>query len=160
MSLAIKRTVYQFGIIVCAALIALFFLACTASAPKTGIFNGKLKPCPNRPNCVSSEVKDISPWLPPLRFKESPKRAWKKLNRILQQMDAKIIKDQDGYLWATFTSTTFRFVDDVEFRMVTEKKVIHMRSASRTGYWDMGVNRKRVEEIRQRFDPKTLKTIK
>jgi len=69
-------------------------------------------------------------------------------------MGGKIEEEHDGYLWATFTSRVFRFVDDVEFRMVSTDGMIHMRSGSRKGYSDLGVNRRRVEKLRTLFNQK------
>lgn len=69
-------------------------------------------------------------------------------------MGGKIQEEQDGYLWATFTSRLFRFVDDVEFRMVSSDGIIHVRSGSRKGYSDLGVNRRRVEKLRTLFNQK------
>jgi uncharacterized protein (DUF1499 family) len=62
-----------------------------------------------------------------------------------------IIENRDNYLHAEFTSLIFRFVDDVEFLIDAPNGVIQVRSASRKGYSDMGVNRRRVEEIRKQF---------
>jgi uncharacterized protein (DUF1499 family) len=64
---------------------------------------------------------------------------------------SEIVTAENNYIHATFTSFLFRFVDDVEFSFDDETKVINVRSASRTGYSDLGVNRRRVEEIRKRF---------
>jgi uncharacterized protein (DUF1499 family) len=64
---------------------------------------------------------------------------------------AKIITEKDDYIHAEYTSALFRFVDDVELYFDKAKKIIHVRSASRVGYGDMGVNRKRVEELRALF---------
>jgi uncharacterized protein (DUF1499 family) len=50
--------------------------------------------------------------------------------------------------------TSLGFVDDVEFYVDGSQKVIHLRSASRVGYWDLGVNRKRMESIRTEFERK------
>ncbi len=57
----------------------------------------------------------------------------------------------DRYLWATFRSRVFRFVDDLELRLDEAGGVIHVRSAARLGYADFGVNRKRVVALRNRF---------
>ena len=62
-----------------------------------------------------------------------------------------VVTVQENYIHAEFTSRLFRFVDDVEFCFDDDHKTIHLRSASRTGYSDLGVNRKRIERIRQRF---------
>ena len=61
------------------------------------------------------------------------------------------MKADDRYIHVKFTSRVFRFVDDVEFCFDAEPKKIHVRSASRMGYFDFGVNRRRVEGIRDRF---------
>jgi uncharacterized protein (DUF1499 family) len=64
---------------------------------------------------------------------------------------ARVITETETYVHATFTSRVFRFVDDLEFYFVLDAPVIHVRSASRVGYSDLGVNRKRVEKIRKAF---------
>jgi len=63
-----------------------------------------------------------------------------------------IITEEGSYLHAETRSFLFRFVDDVEFMMDTDSRVIHVRSASRTGYSDLGVNRRRVERLRRAFN--------
>jgi len=63
-----------------------------------------------------------------------------------------IVKVTDHYIHAKFTSRLFRFVDDVEFCIDDDLKIIHVRSSSRVGYFDFGVNRRRIERIRARFD--------
>ena len=67
-------------------------------------------------------------------------------------MGGKIEADQDGYLWAVFTSRIFRFKDDLECRLAAPENLIHVRSASRLGYSDLGVNRKRVEALHKNFE--------
>jgi uncharacterized protein (DUF1499 family) len=64
----------------------------------------------------------------------------------------RIVTAQGNYIHAEVRSPVFRFVDDIEFLIDERRGNIHVRSASRTGYFDFGVNRKRVEEIRRRFD--------
>jgi uncharacterized protein (DUF1499 family) len=88
----------------------------------------------------------------PLVFEGPPETAWKKLSRTVRDAGGTIREDTGTYLWATFQTRLFRFVDDTEFRMVAAEGVIHVRSASRVGYWDLGVNRKRVERLRARFE--------
>jgi uncharacterized protein (DUF1499 family) len=87
----------------------------------------------------------------PLKYHSSSKIAWQHLKQIVSGMGGEIKSHQGNYLWATFTSRIFRFVDDVEFRLVGAENVIHVRSASRVGYSDLGVNRKRVERLRTKF---------
>lgn len=66
-------------------------------------------------------------------------------------MGGKIVLEDDFYLWATFNTRIFRFVDDLELRMDKENGVIHIRSSSQVGYSDMGANRRRIENFRARF---------
>jgi len=137
--------------------LSIIFLLTTvscASQPPTsiGLKDGKLAPCPNTPNCVSSEQTSTSSRVEPLTFNGIPEDAWQKLKSAVIDIGGKIEKEDTSYLWATFRSKIFGFVDDMEFRMDAKNRVIHMRSASRVGYSDMGVNKKRVEKLRSRFD--------
>ena len=135
----------------------LTILSCASNPPKMQWVDGKLRPCPDSPNCVSSESDRPSSRIEPLAFQGQPEKAWSDLKETLREMGGKIQEEQDGFLWATFTSRVFRFVDDVEFRMVSTDGMIHVRSASRVGYSDLGVNRRRVEELRTLFDQKKEK---
>jgi len=124
--------------------------ACSSS--NVGMQNSRLKPCPDSPNCVSSLETSPSHSVKPLIYKGAKADARKKLLSILQAAKrVKIIVSDENYIHAEFTSLIFRFVDDVEFYLDEKEPVIHVRSASRVGYSDLGVNRKRVEEIRRQF---------
>jgi uncharacterized protein (DUF1499 family) len=70
---------------------------------------------------------------------------------VLKAGNATFVEETETYWHVEFRSRIFRFVDDVEFLFDRDNKVIHVRSASRVGYSDLGVNRKRVEEIRTMF---------
>jgi len=118
----------------------------------SGLVGERLRPCPGTPNCVCSEHSDSPEWVEPLAFREmSPDEAWKFLKEVIGTMDGEVKNEQEGYLWSTFTVPVFGFVDDVEFRMDASEAVIQVRSASRLGFSDLGVNRGRVEEFRRRF---------
>ena len=146
-----KLAVIFIAVLVCVALVLLAALSCAAKPPQTGLRGGRLRPCPGKPNCVSSESAEGGGSIEPLRFQGSPSDAWTELQSVVRQMGGEIADRSDEYLWATFATRIFRFIDDVEFRMVAEERVIHVRSASRTGYYDLGVNSKRVEELRRKF---------
>ena len=126
----------------------------SSSSGESGLQEGRLRPCPDRPNCVSSEPGEGSS-VAPLVFSDEPEKAWDRLKSTVQELGGKIHEDTGEYLRSSFTSRIFRFVDDVEFRLIPEEKVIHVRSASRVGYSDLGVNRKRVERLRAAFGPGT-----
>ncbi|MBC8317141.1 MAG: DUF1499 domain-containing protein [Desulfobulbaceae bacterium] len=101
--------------------------------------------------CVSSESLNESWRVSPLAFAGSPSKAWKTLQKVLLGMDGKIESVDVPFLHVTFRSRLFGFVDDLTCRLDEGKKLIHIRSAARTGYWDFGVNRKRMEELQRQF---------
>ena len=113
-----------------------------------------LTPCPSSPNCVTSVPGHAcrNRTLPPLRFTGDPENALEALKRSVQAMEGAAFVSRDGpHLRFTFTSKLFGFVDDVEFLLAPEESVIHFRSASRLGYWDLGTNRARMESVTARF---------
>ena len=134
------------------ALLTIF--SCASNPPKVELVEGKLRPCPSSPNCVSSESDRPSSKVEPLTFNGPPEKAWGDLKETIREMGGKIEEERDGYLWAIFASRVFRFVDDVEFRMVSADGIIHVRSGSRKGYSDLGVNKRRVEKLRTLFNKK------
>lgn len=119
---------------------------------KPGLVDGKLRPCPATPNCVCSEGSSGGERIEPLVLGSiAPKAAWARLEKVIGEMGGQIRHDQDGYLWATFTVPVFGFTDDVECRLDAATGVVHIRSASRIGFSDLGVNRNRIEELRGKF---------
>jgi len=133
--------------------VVLILSHCTGAGPKDlGAIDGKLTPCPNSPNCVSSQSTDESHYVDALNYDSALYEAQERLLSLLRSMDrVKIVTVESDYIHAEFLSAFLHFVDDVEFCFDHEKKTIHVRSASRNGYYDLGVNRRRVETIRQRF---------
>jgi uncharacterized protein (DUF1499 family) len=114
--------------------------------------NGNLAPCPDTPNCVSSQAKNADQRVDPILFSGDSASAWSRLRKVIAAMKgARITQEKVGSLHAEFRSALFGFVDDVEFRMDEDAGRIDVRSASRTGYFDFGVNRRRVEEILEQF---------
>ena len=112
-----------------------------------------LPPCPDSPNCVSSQATNKDQQVDPIVFVLPPAQALARLKQVLAGMPrTRLVKEEGGYLHAEVRSFLFRFVDDLEFLVDNERNLIHMRSASRTGYSDFGVNRRRVERIRKAFD--------
>ncbi|WP_413161860.1 DUF1499 domain-containing protein [Capilliphycus salinus ALCB114379] len=118
-----------------------------------GVHEGLLANCPDSPNCVSSQSTDVVHSIDPFTYETSATEAFEKLKTIINSMDnAKIIREDEDYLYAEFTSAIMGFVDDVEFYLDEADPIIHVRSASRLGESDLGVNRKRVETIRSIFE--------
>lgn len=117
-----------------------------------GVTNGKLSPCLDSSNCVSSQSTDKAHRVEPLWYEGTLTEARKRLISMINSMNrARIVTVERDYIHAEFTTALFRFVDDVEFYFDDANKTIHLRSASRIGYYDLGVNRKRIENIRARF---------
>jgi len=135
--------------VVCSVL-GFCFIGCTGVMPTNlGVKDGKLAPCPDTPNCVSSQSTDREHGIEPLPFTKTPAEAMAALERtILAMKRTRIVARTDQYLHVEFTSFLWRFVDDVEFFVDARARVIHLRSASRLGKSDLGVNRERVEAIR------------
>ena len=125
-------------------LLILILMGCSGTrSANLGITDGKLQPCPETPNCVLSQNADESHRIAPLQTNIEA------IKKLLTTMDrVKIIKATDSYLYAEFTSKIIRFVDDVEFYFDPKEKILHVRSASRLGKSDFGVNRERIEQIR------------
>lgn len=118
--------------------------ACAGDPPQNiGIVDGRLIPCPDSPNCVCSYEQRESHAIAPLRA------TLDQIESVLLNLEeANIVRADTNYLYAEFTSRIMGFVDDVEFQYDPAAGVTHVRSASRLGYSDMGVNRKRIESIR------------
>ncbi|MGV0024860.1 DUF1499 domain-containing protein [Phormidesmis priestleyi] len=129
-------------------LLALFSFSGTRPA-NLGLQNGKLTGCPSTPNCVNSQTADPTHAIAPLRYLSTPEKAFATLKQTIQaQPKTKIVAETENYLYAEFTSNLMGFVDDVEFYLDKPAGMIQVRSASRLGESDLGVNRQRVESIR------------
>ena len=92
-------------------------------------------------------------FIKPFEYSDSIENARQKLIDILEKSrGVRLVKIESDYLHAEFRSPIFRFVDDVEFYFPDDEAIIHVRSASRLGYYDFGVNRRRAERLRSAFD--------
>lgn len=118
-----------------------------ASGPDaaSGVVEGRLRACPPSPNCVSSEAGTSEAQ----RVEALPTAAWNRLPETIAAMGGDVTEQGERYVAAEFTSRLMRYVDDLELRLAGD--AVHVRSASRVGYSDMGVNRDRVEALRERL---------
>ena len=146
----------SFLLMACAA--SLFH--CSGSRPAhLGVKGDRLVPCPDSPNCVSSQSGNPEHFIDPIACRGSVEDCRRTLLDVLESMPrAKVVQSKDRYLHVEFTSAVLRFVDDVEFFFDDAAALIQVRSASRLGYSDLGVNRKRVEKIRSELLRKLEKT--
>ncbi|MGR6873702.1 DUF1499 domain-containing protein [Pseudomonas sp. HK3] len=133
------------------ALLPSILSGCAGSPPTFTDSPSTLTPCPSSPNCVSSVLdKDDSHFIAPIESTLSIEQKHKRLYELLSQhANVSLIKTEPQYIRAEFTSSFWGFVDDVEF-IITDTQ-IHMRSASRLGYSDLGANRSRLERLRSEF---------
>ena len=136
-----------------AGLVAFWLLVGRGSAPTDlGTPDGRLEPCPETPNCVSTQAdpNDTGHYMRPITFTGTTSEATEAIARTVEESPrARITRRSDGYVRAEFTSLVFRFIDDVEFSVDDEAKLIHFRSASRLGAADMGVNRARMTKLKE-----------
>ena len=120
-----------------------------------GVKDGKLPRAKRTPNCVSSQSdpSDAEHYIEPIRFKGTASDAMAAVRKAVEGMErATVIRHEGNYLYAEFKSKLLGFVDDVEFTYDATAGVIHVRSASRLGRKDFGVNRARVEALRSRLE--------
>lgn len=127
----------------------------TPQSSKSDAAVKQLAPCPSSPNCVSTKVQDQEHQIVPFHYQMSKAEAKQALKEIVRSLPrTRLVEENETYLHYEFTSLLLRFVDDVEFVFDDGTKTIHFRSASRTGYSDLGVNRRRMEEIRKLVEGK------
>ena len=134
------------SILICISLGATHVAAGTSAGPE------RISPCPTSPNCVSSLSEDEKQHVEPFKYSGSFEKARQHLISVLEKTPrTRLVKIQDNYLHAEIRSLIFRFVDDVQFFMPADESIIHIKSASRSGFYDFGVNRRRVEHLRMAF---------
>jgi uncharacterized protein (DUF1499 family) len=131
----------------------MMMVSCAGQRPvNLGVQNSRLTDCPSKPNCVNSQATDDDHAIAPFQYKGNKIAAFKRLKKVVESFErTTIIEEKENYLHVECRSAIMGFVDDVEFYF-PEENVIHVRSASRLGYSDFGVNRKRMEKLRKLFD--------
>lgn len=123
--------------------------------------NGRLQDCGPKPNCVCSCATRASQSVPPIPLLGTAEESYTRMLELVSNMRGATIVEQikDNYIRAEFRSRIFRFVDDVEIAISETEQLIHMRSASRIGRGDLGVNRRRLVAITQRFIEPSLSGV-
>ena len=133
------------------SLIAILTLptAAWAVGSSLGVSNSHLAVCPDSPNCVISQDGDSKHAIEPITYHTERDVAQKTLLKVLTVVPrTEVVETTDNYIHALSKSRVFGFIDDVEFYFPENENVIHLRSAARTGESDLGVNRRRLEQIR------------
>ena len=122
------------------------------SPPTLDLVEGRLRPCEARPNCVASEGSGAEHAIAPFPYRGDRAASERALNAALATLPRTQVHRRQGDYWhATQQSGLFRFIDDIELRFDDASATVHLRSASRVGYSDLGVNRKRVEALRAAY---------
>lgn len=141
--LTLAQVIIQSGLI----LFILMTLSMSTQANPTA--KKKLPPCQDTPNCVSSQATDKKHYIAPFKISGDPKAAWEELRKAINEHARMIITHEtETSLHAEATTLVLHFVDDIDAFLDAEAGLIHIRSASRIGHSDFGVNRKRVEQLR------------
>ncbi|MGH8550970.1 MAG: DUF1499 domain-containing protein [Methylococcales bacterium] len=144
-----KINLYACSLALCLALMPMQAIS-QPENNKVPAMNSKTLPrCPDSPNCVSSQADAGKHFVEPLVYAGSGQVAFAKLKETIANLpDTRIVQSGDSYLRAEFRTRWLKFTDDFEAILDERQAVIHIRSASRVGYWDLGTNRKRIESIR------------
>ena len=136
---------WAWALVAAVTLMALF--SCAGKPPTDlGVTGGHLRPCPDSPNCVSTRAEDAVHRVAPFVLAVSPDAAWPAVRQAVAA--TRVVTATADYLHAEVTSAVFRFVDDLEVYLPPKGRALMVRSASRLGHSDLGVNRRRVEALR------------
>lgn len=131
-------------------IIIYMFVKNNLSPNNLGVNDGMLAKMPKKPNAVSSQTEEKDKKVEALEFKENLVDSKKKVIKAIESYgNAKIIKNETNYIYVVFTTGIMKYHDDVEFYFDESKKLIQIRSASRIGYSDMGLNRERYNKIKE-----------
>lgn len=153
-----KRSTWIVSLAVLAVALVVGLPACGALLSRepgpVGVIGGRLLDCPDSPNCVNSQAAadDERHALAPLAFQDDPDAAFARLLALATDEDgAELVAREGDWAHLVYRTRILRFADDVEFLLDREARVVHVRSASRVGYSDLGANRARIESLRARF---------
>jgi uncharacterized protein (DUF1499 family) len=123
-----------------------------AGVENIGMTEGKLAPCPDSPNCVSTQSEEKGHAMKPLPYLQTREASREKILSILKDMKrTEIVKLTDFYIHVECRTALLHFTDDVAFFLDDTTRVVHFRSASRVGYYDFGLNRRRMKRISEKY---------
>jgi uncharacterized protein (DUF1499 family) len=124
----------------------------TENPKRVGIIDGKFRTCPKSPKCVSTQSTDEKHKMKPIEYEGTLEDARSKIIGIINSLKrSKIITETNNYIHSEFRTKFWHFIDDVEFYFNDTDKIIHFRSSARFGYYDWGVNKKRMQYITDSF---------
>ncbi|MCP6762724.1 MAG: DUF1499 domain-containing protein [Fischerella sp. CENA71] len=144
-----QRLLWNIALVIFLSLTIILPTANLAYASGLGVTNNHLSSCPASNNCVVSQDADSKHAIDAIAYHVDRNTARETLLKVLSVVPrTEVIEQTDNYIHAISKSRIFKFVDDVEFYFPPNESVIHLRSASRVGESDLGVNRRRMEQIR------------
>lgn len=133
----------------CLVVSLLLVIGMSKSAMTEEMSTPSMPPCPESPNCVSSDAKDDVHKINPFLLEMPAPKGWKILRELVLALPrTRIVKETDAILQVECRSLIFRFVDDLELHLDVSQGIVSVRSASRSGHSDFGVNRRRIESLR------------
>jgi len=151
MRLSVKILIVIVILLPILVLVGRYYFSAYPRPSKVG--NGVMAPCPNSPNCVSTQSGDESQKIEPIPIRGDAAATLDSIEEVIATMaNSKVISRTDSYLYVEFRSSLWNFVDDLEFFVNAEDGVIDARSAARIGYGDGGVNRARYQKIARAFN--------
>ena len=135
-------------------LMTIFMVSSVSGAGVEGLgaTKDKLAPCPDSPNCVSTQSEGKSHAMEPLPYLQTREASKERILSILKDMKRmEIVTLTESTIHVEFRTALWKFVDDVDFLFDDRARVVHFRSASRVGYYDFGLNRRRMKEISEKY---------
>ena len=125
--------------------------SCTGQKPDDlGVFDNQFSPCPESPNCVSSDAEDDAHNIEVFKLNPDYKNNWQAIYETVSSLTrTKVITFNQHYIHAECSSAFFGFVDDLQLHLREQEEYVAVKSAARLGHSDFGVNRKRVNHLRQ-----------
>lgn len=120
-----------------------------SAASKVDRQDGQLDDCPDSPNCACTDATNPDRWIAPFNLQGDQQQAWATIREMVAELSrCRVVKDDGLYLHLECRSALFGFVDDLELQLRPEQGIVAVRSAARSGYYDFGVNRRRLERLR------------
>jgi len=137
---------------------SLFLFSCSGQKPQDlGLYDGAFSPCPSSPNCISSEAKNNNQYINFFTININHGNSWQAIHDTVSALKkTKIITFDNNYLHAESASNFFGFVDDIQLHLRKNGQFVAIKSAARLGHSDFGVNRKRIEHLRQQLLSKNI----
>lgn len=146
MGLSVKIALFVIIALLILTVVGRYYSSVSPRPSQVGV--GIIAPCPNSPNCVSSQAENEGQKIEPISIRSSSTETLDALEKVIGEMpNSTVVTRTDSYLYVEFRSSFWNFIDDAEFFVNAEDNVVEVRSSARIGYSDGGVNRARYRKI-------------